>query len=406
MTYTRFDEHFWGSNGFDVIEKRLVQGSESAKLLAYFLEERAIIEETYSKGLLKLLKATQALTEFGTLREAWFGVRGETENLAKIHHDLSVTLHKDLAMPMKKFKDDQQKVKSQYLADVWKLNKERRTLDGNIVKSKEKYFDFGKKYEQAQQKVEQAKSQGKPPAAVQDLTLKAQKSAKEEMLFEQEYKEAITKLAQFQPIWEEKLTVILQQLQAQEEERIDYVKERLNEFVKSVEIGAPYLTECCKRLRDIFKKIDKKEDIMCFIRENATGAEKPEVPSFQNHKGGSSSSSGSISYSASAGSAVSSPSYSSPTTASPSYAQSSPVSSPASSTAKKAAPMSSRPAPGPPVSRSKKTIKALYDYVGTDANELDFFAGDVITVLEEDDSGWWTGELDGRKGLFPYNYCQ
>lgn len=54
-----------GPNGGDVIEKRLNQGSESSKLFAYFMEERSAIEETYSKGLLKLLKNTANLTEFG-----------------------------------------------------------------------------------------------------------------------------------------------------------------------------------------------------------------------------------------------------------------------------------------------------------------------------------------------------
>ena len=38
--------------------------------------------------------------------------------------------------------------------------------------------------------------------------------------------------------------------------------------------------------------------------------------------------------------------------------------------------------------------------------QLDFFADDVITVIAEDASGWWTGEIDGRQGLFPSNYVQ
>lgn len=71
-------------------------------------------------------------------------------------------------------------------------------------------------------------------------------------------------------------------------------------------------------------------------------------------------------------------------------------------------------------------MKALYDYVGADAHEvcliylvcdtpdqlltsfrqLDFFANDIITVVQEDNSGWWTGEIDGRRGLFPSNYVE
>jgi hypothetical protein len=51
--------------------------------------------------------------------------------------------------------------------------------------------------------------------------------------------------------------------------------------------------------------------------------------------------------------------------------------------------------------------RALYDYVGADQHELDFFAGDILRILERDyESGWWTGELNGRIGLFPSNYIE
>jgi son of sevenless len=35
---------------------------------------------------------------------------------------------------------------------------------------------------------------------------------------------------------------------------------------------------------------------------------------------------------------------------------------------------------------------------------LSFRAGQVIHVLNRDSSGWWDGELEGRRGWFPSNY--
>lgn len=32
------------------------------------------------------------------------------------------------------------------------------------------------------------------------------------------------------------------------------------------------------------------------------------------------------------------------------------------------------------------------------------FVVQVLTVVSQDQSGWWTGEKGGRKGLFPSNY--
>ena len=38
--------------------------------------------------------------------------------------------------------------------------------------------------------------------------------------------------------------------------------------------------------------------------------------------------------------------------------------------------------------------------------ELSFQKGDVIDVMEEDASGWWTGKLGCNIGLFPANYVK
>lgn len=44
---------------------------------------------------------------------------------------------------------------------------------------------------------------------------------------------------------------------------------------------------------------------------------------------------------------------------------------------------------------------ALYDYDAQSEQELSFKAGDVISILDKDESGWWHGELNGRVGVFP-----
>lgn len=50
-------------------------------------------------------------------------------------------------------------------------------------------------------------------------------------------------------------------------------------------------------------------------------------------------------------------------------------------------------------------MKADYDFAARSKREMSFKKGDVITVLEKDDSGWWRGKLaNGTTGLFPSNY--
>ena len=47
--------------------------------------------------------------------------------------------------------------------------------------------------------------------------------------------------------------------------------------------------------------------------------------------------------------------------------------------------------------------RALYDYNSSDARDLSFTAGEVITVSEMNGS-WWVGSIGNRSGMFPANY--
>ena len=49
---------------------------------------------------------------------------------------------------------------------------------------------------------------------------------------------------------------------------------------------------------------------------------------------------------------------------------------------------------------------ALYDYVATKPDELSFYYGDFVTIIKMDYPGWWTGEINGTRGLLPSNYVQ
>eukprot|EP01089_Gocevia_fonbrunei_P012237 TRINITY_DN2832_c0_g1_i1.p1 TRINITY_DN2832_c0_g1~~TRINITY_DN2832_c0_g1_i1.p1 ORF type:complete len:295 (+),score=59.92 TRINITY_DN2832_c0_g1_i1:77-961(+) len=52
------------------------------------------------------------------------------------------------------------------------------------------------------------------------------------------------------------------------------------------------------------------------------------------------------------------------------------------------------------------TAKALYDFEPQHDDELMLREGDMITISEKRDDGWWRGRIGGREGLFPANYVE
>jgi hypothetical protein len=53
------------------------------------------------------------------------------------------------------------------------------------------------------------------------------------------------------------------------------------------------------------------------------------------------------------------------------------------------------------------TTQALYAYKAEDAEELTISEGDILTIEDEDDEGWYYGRnAQGAYGKFPSNYVE
>lgn len=55
--------------------------------------------------------------------------------------------------------------------------------------------------------------------------------------------------------------------------------------------------------------------------------------------------------------------------------------------------------------RPLNKMVANYSFVAENDNEMSIKKGDIITVVEKVDAGWWIGEMEGKRGLFPATYC-
>ncbi|KAM8873575.1 unconventional myosin-If [Spinachia spinachia] len=64
------------------------------------------------------------------------------------------------------------------------------------------------------------------------------------------------------------------------------------------------------------------------------------------------------------------------------------------------------PAPKPQPQPKGPRCRAIYQYIGQDTDEISFDINDVFDLIKEDPSGWWTGRVQGKEGLFPGNYVE
>lgn len=56
--------------------------------------------------------------------------------------------------------------------------------------------------------------------------------------------------------------------------------------------------------------------------------------------------------------------------------------------------------------RQPPTATVTYEYTAQAPDELSIREGDVVEIVTKDPSGWWTGRLNGKTGLFPGNYAR
>jgi len=70
-------------------------------------------------------------------------------------------------------------------------------------------------------------------------------------------------------------------------------------------------------------------------------------------------------------------------------------------------------APGPPPIPASKPQEekgdladVIYDYDSGEAEDLKITEGDVVLITDRTSDDWWTGEVNGKKGLFPASYVK
>ncbi|KAG8852357.1 hypothetical protein FRB96_008703 [Tulasnella sp. 330] len=69
-------------------------------------------------------------------------------------------------------------------------------------------------------------------------------------------------------------------------------------------------------------------------------------------------------------------------------------------------PSARTPEPEPEPEQEGEWAQALYDYTSDDKADLHFTEGQTVRIIAHTSDDWWTGEVDGKEGLFPSTYVK
>jgi hypothetical protein len=401
------------------VEEHLKKGSKAIDMLSSYLSERAKVEEEYAKSLQKLLKKTEAIADIGSLDKIWHKARTEMENECNLRTAFAQEL-KTAGKSVTDVASELKKTRKKHLSDAQSQKKEYDSLNSNIGKAQTKYNKACTEADKADQEVKTSEGKNLPKAQQ-----KQQKAQQEKSKSEQEYSGAVQKLTQFQPTWEDKMTVAYDALQDVEVRRMDTVKSGWEQFEKAMRPLNNYVESFTKSINTLISGANPRQDLNDWIASSKSGTAPPALPVFQPYGaatvraeprketgGGSSTPSTPTAGSGTKSMAPITRTPDPPKTTIPAA----PI--PPAPSLPRGPPPSSPPV-APPAAQEEEyaeeeyaeeeyaeeeyaeeeyaeeeygeVVTAQWDYEKLEDNEISFKAGEQITIVSKDDEGWWTG---------------
>ncbi|KAL6070968.1 Intersectin 1 (SH3 domain protein) [Balamuthia mandrillaris] len=326
-----------------------------------------------------------------TLGSSWYSLRTLIKSNMAANQQVAAAWQL-AATVAKQTKKEQKRKASKLFSEAQKLKKEQVKGRAEVAKLKSKQHKAAKEAEQSLSQYEKAQKDNSLSTVKLVKLNNAQKLAQQEnVAADKLYKSSLEEYNSFYSSkYQVNMKQILHEFQALDEERIESLKEVLENYIESQSVMLVSMQQHLAELKQHMYKINTNIDVSSWITANRTGLQ-PDPP---------------VPYE--------------PYGAEPSTAESSnshgvtrlPLASLQASS--EAVPFSPRELRStqylPPVSAEgtiQAKVVALFEHHAEDPGELSFKEGDVINVLEAiEGEGWWKGELDGRLGIFPSNYCE
>jgi len=395
-------ETLW--DGFDKVCDKTERGEEFTRQCIKYMEKRKEVEEKYAQGLSKM-STLFSDREDGTTKDCWNAFGAETTVLSKDRETFVVDIE-GIIQGMRDQLVLDRKTRTDLVTKGKKLVKDLANSEDLCTKARAKYVSARKQQQKSDEYYKALKVKG-----IQKSIEKAEKTLKKDKevanAADDEYRKTVIALAKHQDkYYTEDMPSLLKEFEAFERTRILNTKRSFGSFVQQQAKIGPSWGQTTDRFQKKVEAINPDTDLNSFVSQNRPeNAQPPPRAQYMSWDGTliedlgprkENNSNQNIK--------VSQQVNSTPKEEKVQKVESSPV-------------IVQQPAivqqPTQPLHQAQqtastgKTLVSLYSYDATETGELTFAEGDIIVLLEENDSGWWRGRLaNGAEGLFPSNFVE
>lgn len=278
-----FSNNFWGKDevGVHVLLAHINNTKYTADEVTAFYEERAAIEEDYSRRLLALSRQNLGTHEVGTLKFALDTIRYNTELLGKSHATTAQQFRSELEEPLSLFSGDLRSRQKTLRVLMEKLTKTKQAQQSMVNRSRETFETDCNKINEyfAQQNLLQGKE-------LEHNNHKLDRALMSIKISRREYQVALRSLAETIDHWTKEWKFTCDKLQDFEEERVNFLKSNLWAYTNLVSSICVSDDEGCEHIRLSLEKCNVDTDVEFFVRERGTGAEIMNPPEYINYMSG------------------------------------------------------------------------------------------------------------------------
>ncbi|KAF7237784.1 Proline-serine-threonine phosphatase-interacting protein 1 [Varanus komodoensis] len=411
MAHLQFKDTFWCKEftlhtGYDVLLQRLLDGRKMCKDVEDLIKQRAQVEERYGKELVQIARKAGGQSEINTLKASFEVLKQQIENVGNSHIHMA-TMLKDELKALEEFRERQKEQRKRYESTMERVHKNKLSMYKKTMESKKTYDQKCKDADEAEQTFDRISAAGN-----QKQTEKSQAKAKQckEAANEAErvYKQNIEMLDQARTTWEQEHISACEAFQLQERDRITILRNSLWVHCNQLSMQCVKDDELYEEVRVSLENCNVDSDMDYFIQNKRTGTEPPTPIGYEN------------------------------------YYDRTPPAKPCGSPVPTCGMMkrfsgllhgnnrsvTERIIPSAPPAVDKadgvyaainvahdddddddeadlpQDYRVLYDYTAQNEDELNIRAGDVLTVIEVGEDGWWTAEQNGQQGFVPGSYLE